>query len=83
MPDIGLIIVDPGHFHAALVQQEMYANVAPRVHVYAPLGPELLDYLNRIAGFNKRDERPTAGRSNCTPLPISSPGCRASVPATS
>jgi predicted dehydrogenase len=59
MPDIGLIIVDPGHFHAALVQQEMYANVSPRVHVYAPLGPDLLDYLNRIARFNHRAERPT------------------------
>ena len=59
MPDIGLIIVDPGHFHAALVQQEMYANVSPRVHVYAPLGPDLLDYLNRIARFNNRAERPT------------------------
>jgi predicted dehydrogenase len=59
MPDIGLIIVDPGHFHAALVQQKMYANVSPRVHVYAPLGPDLLDYLNRIARFNNRAERPT------------------------
>ena len=59
MPDIGLIIVDPGHFHAALVQQEMYANVSPGVHVYAPLGPDLLDYLNRIVRFNSRAERPT------------------------
>ena len=59
MPDVGLIIVDPGHFHAALVQQEMYANVSPRVHVYAPLGPDLLDYLDRIARCNNRAERPT------------------------
>ena len=60
MPDIGLIIVDPGHFHVALVQQEMYPNVSPRVHVYAPLGPDLLDYLTRIARFNNRSERPTS-----------------------
>ena len=39
MPEIGLVIVDPGHFHVALVQQEMHPNVSPRVHVYAPLGP--------------------------------------------
>src|SRR5215467_4932197 len=37
----------------------MYANVSPRVHVYAPLGPDLLDYLNRIARFNSRAERLT------------------------
>jgi predicted dehydrogenase len=60
MPDIGLIIVDPGHFHVALVQQEMYANVSPRAHVYAPLGPDLLDYVTRIARFNSRARRPTA-----------------------
>ena len=59
MPGIGLIIVDPGHFHVALVQQEMYPNVAARAHVYAPLGPDLLDYLTRIERFNSRAEQPT------------------------
>src|SRR5207249_1186064 len=46
-------------FHAALVQKEMYPNVAPRAHVYAPLGPDLLDYLSRIARFSSRAEAPT------------------------
>ncbi len=59
MPEIGLVIVDPGHFHVALIQQEMHPNVSPRAHVYAPLGPDLLDYLTRIAQFNSRAERPT------------------------
>jgi predicted dehydrogenase len=58
-PDIGFVIVDPGHFHVALVQQEMYPNVSPRAHIYAPLGPDLLDYLTRITRFNNRTERPT------------------------
>jgi hypothetical protein len=31
-----LITLDPGHFHAALVQKFMYADVDPLVHVYAP-----------------------------------------------
>jgi predicted dehydrogenase len=56
---IGLIVVDPGHFHAALAQKEMYPNVAERVHVYAPVGPDLVDYLTRIARFNTRAEAPT------------------------
>src|SRR5579872_4544585 len=60
MAKIGLIIVDPGHFHAALAQKEMYANVAERVHVYAPVGPDLVDYLTRIARFNTRAEAPTS-----------------------
>ena len=54
-----LIIVDPGHFHATLLQKDMYPWVDPRVTVYAPLGPDLLDYLNRISLFNSRPEDPT------------------------
>ena len=54
-----LIIVDPGHFHATLVQKEMYPWLDPRVTVYAPLGPDLSDYLNRISRFNSRPENPT------------------------
>jgi len=54
-----LIIVDPGHFHATLLQKEMYPWVDPRVTVYAPLGPDLLEYLNRIRLFNSRPENPT------------------------
>ncbi len=57
---VRLMTVDPGHFHAALVQKEMYPEVDPRVDVYAPLGPDLAAHLNRIAGFNARRENPTA-----------------------
>ena len=62
MPDTRLIIIDPGHFHAALVQKEMYANLSAEAHVYAPLGPELIDYLGRIARFNSRADQPTRWR---------------------
>ncbi len=54
-----LVIVDPGHFHAALVQKEMYAGLLPEVHVYAPVGLDLADYLTRIARFNTRPDNPT------------------------
>lgn len=54
-----LVVLDPGHFHAALVQKRMYAGISPRVHVYAPEGPELNDYLNRIQSFNTREQEPT------------------------
>jgi predicted dehydrogenase len=55
-----LITLDPGHFHAALVQKEMYAGVAKQVHIYAPLGGDLLAHLQRILGFNTRPQKPTA-----------------------
>src|ERR1700730_12548899 len=62
MPDTRLIIIDPGHFHAALVQKEMYANLSTEAHVYAPLGTELIDYLGRITRFNSRADQPTRWR---------------------
>jgi predicted dehydrogenase len=59
MPEIRFITLNPGHFHAALVQKEMYDQVAPQVHVYAPLGSDLTAHLGRIAGFNTRSQQPT------------------------
>jgi predicted dehydrogenase len=59
MADVRLMTVDPGHFHAALVQKEMYAGVSERVDLYAPVGNDLNEHLNRIAAFNKRGELPT------------------------
>ncbi|HEY7509436.1 MAG TPA: putative oxidoreductase C-terminal domain-containing protein, partial [Vicinamibacteria bacterium] len=60
--DIRFVTLDPGHFHASLVQKDMYADVSPVVHVYAPLGPDLTDHLGRIARFNLRPDRPTSWR---------------------
>lgn len=54
-----IMTLDPGHFHAALVQKEMYPDVSPKVDVYAPLGFDLTEHLNRIARFNTRKENPT------------------------
>lgn len=51
--------LDPGHFHAALVQKSMYDGVSPTVYVYAPEGSDVTDHLNRIEGFNQRDTDPT------------------------
>src|SRR5436190_1075267 len=60
VPDVRLMTLDPGHFHAGLVQKEMYPGVAPRVDIYAPLGWDLSEHIKRIAAFNTRAERPTA-----------------------
>ncbi len=52
--------LDPGHFHAALVHGEMYPEVAPRVDIFAPVGPDLIAHLHRLAAFNRRSPRPTS-----------------------
>ena len=57
---VKLITVDPGHFHAALVQKIMYDQVAPEVHVYAPEGPDYLQHLDRINSYNSRAVNPTS-----------------------
>jgi predicted dehydrogenase len=56
---VRLITLDPGHFHAGLVQKTMYPQVNPVVHVYAPAGADLQEHLKRIEGFNTRPENPT------------------------
>jgi predicted dehydrogenase len=59
---VRLITLDPGHFHAALIQKDMYPGVSDTVHVYAPLGPDLIAHLSRISQFNQRGESPTRWR---------------------
>ncbi len=56
---VKLMTLDPGHFHAGLVQKEMYPGVSEVVHVYAPLGPDLLAHLGRVSQFNRREANPT------------------------
>jgi len=57
---VKLITVDPGHFHAALVQKVMYEQVSPDVHVYAPEGPDYLQHLGMIKSYNSRPVSPTS-----------------------
>jgi len=54
-----LVTVDPGHFHAALVQKIMYDKVSPRAYVYAPEGPDYLQHIARINSYNSKTENPT------------------------
>lgn len=56
---IHLITLDPGHFHAALVQKYMYENVDTNVKVYAPSGEDVSLHLARIQQYNTRAENPT------------------------
>lgn len=57
--DIKLITLDPGHFHAALIQKTMYDGVSRTVYVYAPKGADVDAHLARIDAYNGRSSHPT------------------------
>jgi predicted dehydrogenase len=56
---VQLITLNPGHFHAALVQKSMYATIDSEVFVYAPKGKELDAHLALVNGYNTRSDNPT------------------------
>src|SRR5687767_11548190 len=56
---IRFITLDPGHFHAALIQKTMYPGVDSTVHVYAPPGTDVQLHLDRINAYNSRSDQPT------------------------
>lgn len=58
--EVKLMTLDPGHFHAALVQKTMLEQIDPTVYIYAPEGPELQAHMNLIESFNNRAENPTS-----------------------
>ncbi len=57
--EVKLMTLDPGHFHAALVQMNMYDQVDPVVRVYAPEGDDVKMHLDRVAIYNGRADNPT------------------------
>lgn len=59
-PLVEIVTLDPGHFHAALVQKFMLPGVSPDVRVYAPAGDDVIEHIKRIERFNARADRPTS-----------------------
>ncbi|MEH6769157.1 putative oxidoreductase C-terminal domain-containing protein [Maribacter arcticus] len=57
---VKLMTLDPGHFHAALVQKAMYPQVDSTIFVFAPKGAEVDDFLTKIKQYNSRVENSTA-----------------------
>jgi len=56
---VRIITVDPGHFHAALIQKTSYPEIDTTVHIFAPAGPDLDFHLARINSYNTRTDAPT------------------------
>ena len=54
-----LIVLDPGHFHAALLQKSMNDKVDSTVYVFAPESSDVRTYSASIKSYNIRKENPT------------------------
>ena len=83
-PRCRFMTLDPGHFHASLVQKEMYPGVAPRVDVYAPLGSDLTRApgAHRRVQHARREADRVAARDPYRPRLLRA-ACSARSPATS
>jgi len=54
-----LMTVDPGHFHAGLIQKTHLEDLDATAYVFAPEGPDVQDHLNRVKSYNTRADNPT------------------------
>jgi len=57
-----LVVVNPGHFHAALTLRKRHPLLADEVYVYAEEGPDLKDFLRLVDSFNRRQNEATSWR---------------------
>lgn len=57
-----LLIVDPGHFHAALVLRESHPGLFEDIYVYASPGRDLDRFMEIAESFNSRANNPTHWR---------------------
>lgn len=55
-----LVVLDPGHFHASLLQKSDVPGIDDTVYVYAPPGNEVEQYLSAIRSYNTREKSPTS-----------------------
>ena len=57
------VVIDPGHFHASLVfKRSGYDGISHDVGIYAPVGDDFIDHMNRVIPFNTRKDDPADWR---------------------
>jgi predicted dehydrogenase len=54
-----LVIVNPGHFHAALTLRERHPLINDDIHVFAEDGPDVDHFVHLVHAFNERTVNPT------------------------
>lgn len=63
--EVKLIVVDPGHFHASLLQKNRLPVLNDSVFVYALDSTGLISYLSAIDNYNNREVDPTSWFTTC------------------
>lgn len=56
---IGVVVLDPGHFHASLLQKDTLTDVNDTIRIYAPEGIGVNQYMESIDSYNHRTTSPT------------------------
>jgi predicted dehydrogenase len=56
------VVLNPGHFHAALTLRQRHARLGDDVYVYAEEGPDVESFLRIVRTFNERAQQPTGWR---------------------
>jgi len=59
-----LLILNPGHFHAALVLREPHPSLSDNIYVYSEPGSDLDRFQEIAESFNKRQVNPTRWKLN-------------------
>jgi len=59
-----LLVLDPGHFHAALTLRRAHARLNDEVYVYANAGPDVDAFIELVESFNARVQDPTRWKLN-------------------
>lgn len=54
-----LVVLDPGHFHAALSLRKAHPRLNDDIHVFAEDGPDVDAFLAIVQSFNQRAQAPT------------------------
>jgi predicted dehydrogenase len=57
-----LLILNPGHFHAALVLRESHPRLSEDIYIYASAGPDLDRFMEIAESFNSRKTNSTHWR---------------------
>jgi len=57
-----ILILNPGHFHAALVLRKPHPDLSRNVFVYSEDGPDLNRFMDLVTSFNQRERNPTDWR---------------------
>lgn len=72
---IEVVVLDPGHFHASLLQKETLTDVSDTIRIYAPEGTGVNQYQESIDSYNQRAESPTTWKNKYIPEMIISRKC--------